>query len=268
MKSQPAAPPKPRRMQACPAHTALVLNKHITIGNLYTCSQQGGKVLKLVKVDNEGALFVYTPLLGAAEEVVVKLDNLKSMRPSKQKEQTACRSSVAKGLLPQNSEALQEMEAVSKAQPEEVQSQAVSADVHWCSQPLQGPCCKQAPQACVWQGCLHSVPAQVVARLCKAGTRAVHDEPFLVGEDNIRGGQGQYGQKANHYRQNGDTCKAVEGAQGDRGASWLAGCGVGENQGTKFFVYHAPHIFSKPSRLVLSQPLGLMFNQPSCSVSL
>ena len=47
---------------------------------------------------------------------MVKLDNLKSMRPSKQKEQTACPSSVAKGLLPQNSEALQEMEAVSKAQ--------------------------------------------------------------------------------------------------------------------------------------------------------
>ncbi|CAJ1393752.1 unnamed protein product [Effrenium voratum] len=103
-------------LESSPAHTALVLNKHITIGNLYTCSQQGGKVLKLVKVDNEGALFVYTPLLGAAEEVVVKLDNLKSMRPSKQKEQTACPSSVAKGLLPQNSEALQEMEAVSKAQ--------------------------------------------------------------------------------------------------------------------------------------------------------
>ena len=98
-------------LESSPAHTALVLNKHITIGNLYTCSQQGGKVLKLVKVDNEGALFV---LLGAAEEVVVKLDNLKSMRPSKQKEQTACPSSVAK--LPQNSEALQEMEAVSKAQ--------------------------------------------------------------------------------------------------------------------------------------------------------
>ena len=73
-------------------HAALVRDKHITIANLHTCSQQGGKCHTLARgCRGSGG----------------KLDK---------KEQTACPSSVAKGLLPQNSEALQEMEAVSKAQ--------------------------------------------------------------------------------------------------------------------------------------------------------